>query len=325
MANRNKDVRLRNGVKVPILGLGKLANLKCALSLVLLLIGLCLGTTHSGGYVHDTVVYAIKECGYRHLDTAKRYGVEKFLGQAIKDSGVAREEMFLTTKLWPKDYGFDKSRGAAFESMKRLGTDYLDVFMLHFPTCPSDVANPQQVIEETWRQLELLLDEGRIRALGVSNFLEEDLERLMTSMETSGSLPHVNQCEFHPYQNPRNLRRFCDENEIQFQGFCPLAKGKLLYEEPIVKIAHDVGKSPAQVLIRWSIQNNVLTIPKSTKRERVRENFQALEFQLPDETMAALDEISTRWRIIELDNVRQKLDNDLPDGYKMKKFHCVLP
>lgn len=182
-----------------------------------------LGTTHNGGYVHETVVYAIKgthisndfstlaktiviiplECGYRHLDTAKRYGVEQFLGRAIQESGIPRSEMFLSTKLWPTDYGKEKCRTAALSSMQRLDTDYLDLYMLHYPNCPSWVEQPQKWLAETWRELELLMDEDRIRAIGVSNFQQGELEMLSCSMETSGIAPHVNQCEYHPLQNPQ--------------------------------------------------------------------------------------------------------------------------
>ena len=149
------------------------------------------------------------------MDTAKRYGVESFLAQAIKDSGIDRVDIFLTTKLWPLDYGKYKSKDAALKSMKRLNTDYLDMYMLHFPVCPFDVEHPKRVIEETWRELEVLLDEGRIRSIGVSNFKVDDLEELLDSMETSNILPHVNQCEFHPYQNPKELIKFCQDNQIQ--------------------------------------------------------------------------------------------------------------
>ena len=191
------------------------------------------GTTHNGGYIHDTVVYALKgkieypistwqfcifflcfgfiEVGYRHIDTARRYGVEKYLGQAIEDSGIERTELFLSTKLWPQDYGKGSSKAAALKSMHRMNTDYLDLYLLHWPICSGKVLDPKQRLADSWRDLELLLDQERIRAIGVSNFLQHDLEDLMESMDISGVVPHVNQCEFHPYQNPYELRRFCNE------------------------------------------------------------------------------------------------------------------
>ena len=157
------------------------------------------------------------EVGYRHIDTARRYGVEKYLGQAIEDSGIERSELFLSTKLWPQDYGKGSSKAAALKSMHRMNTDYLDLYLLHWPICSTKVLDPKQCLADSWRDLELLLDQERIRAIGVSNFLQHDLEDLMDSMDISGVVPHVNQCEFHPYQNPYELRRFCeDKGDKQF-------------------------------------------------------------------------------------------------------------
>ena len=157
------------------------------------------------------------EVGYRHIDTARRYGVEKYLGQAIEDSGIERSELFLSTKLWPQDYGNGSSKAAALKSMHRMNTDYLDLYLLHWPICSTKVLDQKQCLADSWRDLELLLDQERIRAIGVSNFLQHDLEDLMDSMDISGVVPHVNQCEFHPYQNPYELRRFCeDKGDKQF-------------------------------------------------------------------------------------------------------------
>ena len=213
---------------------------------------------------------------------------------------------------------------SALESMQKLDTDYLDLYLLHFPNCPSNVSNPLQVIQETWRELELLLDEEKVRSIGVSNFQVDQLEDLV-GPETSGMWPHVNQCEFHPYQHPKELMEFCEENRIQFGGFCPLAKGKILQDKPILDLARTLQKSPAQILIRWSIQHNALTIPKSTKKEHIRENFLALDFELPDFAMEILDNLHTNMRLVDIDNIQQRLDQDLPDGYKMKNFSCILP
>ena len=174
-------------------------------------------------------------------------------------------------------------------SCDRLQTDYLDLFMLHWPEVKSGL-DRKECLTETWRALELLIDAERCGAIGVSNFQVEHLEELE---EFASILPHVNQCEFHPYQNPTHLRKYCQENKIQFQvsrdnskitkiekgyhffqGFCPLAKGRILQEASIVKISEELGMTPAQLLIRWSAQNNVVTIPKSTNRSRVYENIQ---------------------------------------------------
>lgn len=186
-------VSLRNGVKMPILGLG---------------------TSHSGGYSHSTVVYALRECKYRLIDTAKRYGCEEFLREAIKESGVAREDLFLMTKLWPRDYGTLTTRDAFRGSLRRLGVEYLDLFMMHWPECPSSCSDRQTLLDDTWRQLELLYDEGLCRAIGVSNYEVGDLEALL---ESCSVVPHANQVEFHPYHRPAELLSFCNDHGIQFQ------------------------------------------------------------------------------------------------------------
>ncbi|EYC39835.1 hypothetical protein Y032_0639g994 [Ancylostoma ceylanicum] len=193
-------VALANGVEMPLLGLG---------------------TTHSGGYYHDVVVHALRNCGYRMIDTARRYGVERELGIAWKESGVPRPFLFLCSKLWPTDFGPGVKR--AFElSCAKLQTDYLDLYMTHFPVVPDYLGNARTVREDTWRQLELLYDEGRIRAIGVSNYSEDDLSELL---EYCSVAPHVNQCEFHPWYNPVELRSFCEESGILYtrpSEFCVL-------------------------------------------------------------------------------------------------------
>lgn len=289
-----REVELSNYVKMPIFGLG---------------------TSHSGGYSQEAVVYALKNCNYRLIDTAKRYGCEEFLQSAIHLSGVPWEEIFLTSKLWCTDYGSSATRKAFHGSLKRLGVDYLDLFMLHWPLCPSNFTNKEKILEETWRELELLYDEGLCRAIGVSNYNVIDLEKLM---DTASITPHVNQVEFHPFQNPIELREFCHENKIQLEGYCPLGKGKLLGEKAVIKVAKRCGRTPAQVLIRWSIQNNVVTIPKSTQVKRIKENCEVFDFQLTDDEMNVLDNLHDGRRIVDISNIQEKIDSRLPDGYKLK-------
>lgn len=274
------------------------------------------GTSHCGGYNHKAVVYALRDCHYRHIDTAKRYGCEEFLRAAIQESQVPRDDIFLATKLWPRDYGYQTTKQACLGSINRLGTDYLDMYMMHWPNCPMDMGNdPVQIREETWRAMEVLYDEGRCHAIGVSNFLVEHLSDLL---DTCSVPPHVNQCEFHPYQNPAELRNFCAENGIQFEGYCPLANGKILGEEPVVRAAQALGKTAAQVLIRWSIQNAVVTIPKSTKEERVLENSQVFDFELSNDQMEILNELNQNMKVIDRDSIQAKVDANLPDGYRLR-------
>ncbi|MCL4120108.1 UNVERIFIED_CONTAM: hypothetical protein GTU68_016715 [Idotea baltica] len=262
--NPEKHVLLHNNVKMPILGLG---------------------TSHNGGYSHDAVVFALKECGYRHIDTAKRYGCEKFIAQAIKDSNVDRGDLFLATKCWPTDYGKEKTKDAAKGSCQRLDTDYLDLYLLHWPDVPSG-CNRKELLREAWRAMELLYDEGVVRAIGVSNFLESHLDSLL---EDCSVAPLVNQCEFHPFNNPVALRRMCAENKIQFEGYSPLAKGRLLTSGFVTDLSQAMGKTPSQILLRWCVQSRVPTIPKSTKSKRVRENSQVFDFRLTDEAMLTLN------------------------------------
>lgn len=292
-AQENRGIHLRNGVFMPIFGLG---------------------TSHYGGYKHDAVVYALRDCCYRLIDTAKRYGCESYLHQAIKDSGVSRDDIFLVTKLWPTDYGYLSAQDTCHQSMKRLGTDYLDLYMLHWPNCISSCPNPKQVREETWRALEKMYDEGTLKSIGVSNFSSAQLEELF---ESCSIVPHVNQVEFHPYQYPADLQTYCQENGIEIQGFCPLAKGNILNEPPVINIARRRGRTPAQILIRWSIEKGVVTIPKSTRKERVLENSLIFDFKLTEEDTLVLDSLHDGRRCVDVSQVQAKIDGNLCDGYKL--------
>ncbi|XP_054708797.1 uncharacterized oxidoreductase ZK1290.5-like [Uloborus diversus] len=295
-----REIELSNHVKMPILGLG---------------------TSHSGGYSQEAVVYALKHCNYKLIDTAKRYGCEEFLQSAIHLSGVSRKDLFLTSKLWCTDYGKSSTQKAFHGSLRRLGVDYLDLFMLHWPYCNSSCPDKEKTLEETWRELELLYDKGLCRSIGVSNYGIEDLEKLISNASV---IPHVNQVEFHPFQNPMELREYCKDNKIQIEGYCPLGKGKLLGEKAVILVAKRCARTPAQTLIRWSIQNGVVTIPKSTHMERVKENSEVFDFQLLDEDMNMLNDLHDGRRIVDVANIQEKIDSCLPDGYKLRLAGCEL-
>ena len=269
MSASESSVSLRNGVSMPLLGLG---------------------TSHYGGYNQEAVVYALRDCGYRLIDTAQRYGCEKQVGKAITISGVPRENVFLTTKLWPSYYGCNKALEQAKISMSNLNTDYLDLFLLHWPADNKG----QSDLTETWRALELLLEEGKVKAIGVSNFQQRHLNRLLDQCSV---VPFVNQCEFHPYQNDKELRSYCREYAIRFDGYSPLGKGELLHDANIQQISKNHQKTPAQVLIKWSIQNGVVTIPKSTKKERVKENSDIWDFDLSTDDMRILNNLHQNLRV----------------------------
>ncbi|XP_071984759.1 uncharacterized oxidoreductase ZK1290.5-like isoform X4 [Engystomops pustulosus] len=213
-----------------------------------------LGMSHHGGYSHNAVLYALKSCGIRHIDTAKRYGNEELVGKAICESGVKREDLWITTKLWPGDYGYEHATQACLDSCKRLGVQYI----------------------------------GICRSIGVSNFLTHHLEQLKEDCDV---VPHLNQVEYHPFQRPQELVDYCKRNNIVFGGYCPLAKGQALTHPVVLRLAKQYGKTPAQICIRWSIQNGIVTIPKSTKESRIQENCQVLGFTLADEDVLALNSL----------------------------------
>ncbi|KAK1163949.1 putative oxidoreductase ZK1290.5 [Acipenser oxyrinchus oxyrinchus] len=258
-------VPLSNGRHIPILGLG---------------------TSHFGGYSHSAVVYALRECGIRHIDTAKRYGCESQLQEAIRDSGVAREKLWITTKLWPDEYGYQTTKQACLESCRRLGVQNLDLYLMHWPDCRSPGKSNREMRAETWRALEELYDEGVCGAIGVSNFLIPHLEQLK---EDCSVVPHVNQVEYHPFYRPQELVDYCKAEGIVFEGYCPLAKGEGLTHPTIIELAKKYNRTPSQICIRWSIQNGVVTIPKSTKEERILENCQVLGFSLAEDDVAILN------------------------------------
>ncbi|KAF2364707.1 NADP-dependent oxidoreductase domain [Trinorchestia longiramus] len=290
-----KHVVLSNNIKMPLLGLG---------------------TSHYGGYSADAVVCALRCCGYRHIDTAKRYGVEAAIADAIQMSGVPREDVFLATKCWPADYGKHSTRSAFAGSCDRFRSDFIDLYLLHWPVVPSTCEDRKQLLRDTWRTLELLYDEGRVRSIGVSNFEVADLTMLLEDPELSMA-PMVDQCEFHPFHNPQLIRDFCRLHNIQFEGFCPLGKGKVLGDATLEEMARRYNKSVAQVLIRWNLQQRVVCIPKSTKPERVQQNCQVFDFQLTQDDMKTLDNFPQTLTIFDRADIQHRVDNPLPDGYRL--------
>ncbi|XP_030134529.4 uncharacterized oxidoreductase ZK1290.5 isoform X2 [Taeniopygia guttata] len=211
-----------------------------------------LGTSHHGGYSHGAVVHALQKCGIRHIDTAKRYGCESLLQRAIRESGVKREDLWITTKLWHSDYGYENTKKACLESCERLGVEYL----------------------------------GVCKSIGVSNFLISHLEQLK---EDCVITPHVNQVEYHPFQRPQELVDYCRSRDIVFEGYCPLAKGEALTHPAVIQLAKKYSRTPAQICIRWSIQNGIVTIPKSTKAERIEENCKVFDFTIAEDDVEILN------------------------------------
>ncbi len=224
------------------------------------------------------------EVGYRSIDTARIYNNEEGTGRAIADSGVAREDIFLTTKLWNDDQGYDKALAAFDASLKRLGTDYVDLYLIHWPTPAHDT------YVDTWKALERILAEGRAKAIGVSNFTPTTLERLLGEAEVT---PAINQIELHPYFSQGRMRALNAEKGLLTEAWSPLGQGKGLLEDPVlVEIGAAHGKSAAQVVLRWHLQLGNVVIPKSVTPARIRENFEVFDFELSAEEMervASLD------------------------------------
>lgn len=228
--------------------------------------------------VAKTVVTAI-EAGYRSIDTAQGYGNEEGVGQGIVDSGLPREELFITSKLRTKDQGYDATLKSFMGSLDRLGLDYLDLFLIHWPVPKHDRYS------DTWKAFVQLKRDGRIRSIGVSNFLQDHLERIIGD---SGVVPAVNQIELHPEFQQRDVRAFHSQHNIAIECYSPLGRGQVLDNDIIGRIAARHGTSPAQVIIRWHVQQGLIAIPKSVRPERIKANIDVFGFALDDDDMAAI-------------------------------------
>ena len=252
-------IRLNNGVEIPQLGFGVYQ------------------------IEPEKTVEAVRsalEVGYRHIDTAEMYGNEKEVGQAVRDSGLPREEVFVTSKLNNGFHARDAALRAFDQTLADLGLDQLDLFLVHWPLPGIDVD-----YIETWKAMEEIYESGRCRAIGVSNFGEHHLRRLFSETTVR---PAVNQIEVHPYLTQEPLRSFDADHEIVTEAWSPIAQGNVLKDETVTRIAGNLGKSPAQVTLRWHIQRGDIVFPKSVTRSRVEENFALFDFELSGEDMTAI-------------------------------------
>ncbi|WP_151734023.1 aldo/keto reductase ['Paenibacillus yunnanensis' Narsing Rao et al. 2020] len=264
--NLQSTVKLANGVDMPWLGLG-------------------VYKVKEGQEVIESVQAAIRT-GYRSIDTAALYGNEEGVGQAIRESGVSREELFITTKVWNSDQGYESTLAAFGQSLSKLGLDYIDLYLVHWPV--------KGKYKYTWRALEKLYADGKVRAIGVSNFQIHHLEDLLGEATVK---PMVNQVELHPLLSQLELREYCANQGIQIEAWAPLAQGQLLDNELLQQIADTHGKSIAQVIIRWDIQSGIVTIPKSIKAQRISENADVFGFELSAAEMAQIDGLNINRRI----------------------------
>lgn len=222
--------------------------------------------------------------GYRLIDTAKIYGNEAEVGEAIRKSAVSREEIFVTTKLWPADFGYDSALQAFDESLERLGLEYIDLYLIHWPR------SDKQKRQESWRALREIYEQGRTKSIGVSNYSIGNLEEALAS----DVAPAVNQIEFHPYiyEERRPVLEFCKKHGIVVEAYSPLSRGLGLDNITVNDVAERIGRTPAQVVLRWAIQHGTVPIPKSAHPERIKENFQVFDFELSNEDMKILDDLS---------------------------------
>jgi diketogulonate reductase-like aldo/keto reductase len=258
-------VPLNNGVEMPLLGLG-------------------VYLADDGEQVESAVTWAL-EAGYRHVDTASIYKNEEGVGRAIAASDVDRSDVFVTTKVWNDEQGLVGTMEALDRSLGRLGMDYVDLYLVHWPR--------PHLMEETWQAMESIVRDGKARAIGVSNFLVHHLEQLFEFAEL---LPAVNQVEFHPHLQQPELVRFCEAHEIRVEAWSPLKRGQVLDMPELVEIGERHGKSAVQVTVRWMLQRGIITIPKSVKQDRVISNADVYDFELSAGEAATIDALDTNDR-----------------------------
>jgi diketogulonate reductase-like aldo/keto reductase len=259
-------VKLNNGIKMPILGLGVFQM-------------------SSGGQTKRACLAALA-AGYRLIDTASMYGNETDVGAAIAESGLDREEVFITTKVWNDDHGYDRTLKAFQRSKKALGLKYVDLYLVHWPG--------GGLRKETWKAMEKLLKDGECRAVGVSNYMIAHLNETLGYAEV---IPAVNQVEFHPWLFQKDLLEFSKKEKIQMEAYSPLSRARKLESPILARVGSHYGKTPAQVMIRWGLQHGLVEIPKSTHKERIMENSNVFDFQINDSDMKEIDSIDKDSRV----------------------------
>lgn len=257
---------LNNGIEMPYLGLGVFL-------------------AKEGTEVINAVKYAL-EAGYRHIDTAALYQNERGVGKAMKGSKIPRGEIFITTKVWNNDQGYDPTLKAFDESLEKLDTDFIDLYLIHWPV--------KGKYKETWRALEEIYNQGRARAIGVSNFLIHHLDDLLQSAKI---IPMVNQVEFHPFVVQQDLLDYCKAHKIQFEAWSPLMQGKIFDIKLLNELAKKYNRTVAQIVLRWDLQKGVVTIPKSVRKEIIISNSKLFDFCLSEEDINAIDELDKNRRL----------------------------
>ena len=262
----NSTVKLNNDLEMPRLGLG-----------VYLM--------DPGEETRQAVMTALEE-GYRLIDTAAMYGNERDVGRAVKESPVPREEIFVTTKLWNSDHGYDRTLRAFDKSLQLLDMEYIDLYLIHWPV--------EGLRKETWRAMEKLYNDGKCRAIGVSNYTISHLTELLDCADVP---PMVNQVEFSPFLYQKDLLNFCQSKDIRLEAYSPLTRTKKFNNPVIKQVAEKYKKSPAQIMIRWALQHEVIVIPKSSHRERIWENARVFDFSISEEDMETLNGLNQNYHV----------------------------
>jgi len=266
MMNLNSKVKLNNGIEMPWLGFGVFL-------------------TKEGKEVIDAVTFAL-DIGYRSIDTAAIYGNEEGVGKAVRESGISRSDIFITSKVWNAHQGYETTFHAFNKSLEKLQMDYLDLYLIHWPKGSRSV--------ETWKAMEELLGQGRIKAIGISNFKDHHIADLLPHCEI---IPAINQVEFHPELAQPELLEYCNLQSIRLEAWSPLMQGRVTQVPVLQSLATKYGKTPAQITLRWDLQKGVVTIPKSVTQERIKSNTDIFDFELSKEDIVKIDQLDINNRI----------------------------
>ncbi len=257
-------MKMNDGYRIPVVGLGTWKS-------------------EPGEATYKAVLDSIN-AGYRHIDTARAYDNEADVGRAVQDADINRKDLFITTKLWNRHQGYDEAIEACEKSLARLGCDYIDLYLIHWPL--------KGKRNESWRALIELQKKGLCRSIGVSNFTIDNLKELEDKFEV---IPAANQVEFHPYHYQKDLLEYCNSRNIIIEAYSPLVHAKRMDEERLVAISEEIGKTPAQILIRWAMQRGMVVLPKSVNESRIIENFAVFDFEISDSLMKRLDDLDERY------------------------------